>query len=77
MKVSKEEIKRVEEYQKLQKTLKELKEDLTRVKECDLIYCQGSWSVNRFNFDYNKYIQRTIERKIRVVKRKIKEMEEE
>lgn len=76
MKVSKEEIKKVEKYQKLNKTLKELKEDLKRIKYCSIYYEDG-WNKGYFNFSYNKYIKRTIERKIRVVKRKIKEMEEE
>lgn len=76
MKVSKEEIKKVEKYQELNKTLQKLKEDLSKVKYHSVIY-EDTWSIGRFNFSYNKYIQRTIERKIRVVKRKIKEMEEE
>ena len=76
MKVSKEEIKKVEKYQELNKTLQELKEDLSKVKYHSVIY-EDTWSTGHFNFSYNKYIQRTIERKIRVVKRKIKEMEEE
>lgn len=76
MKVSKEEIKKVEKYQELNKTLQKLKEDLRKVKYHSVIY-EDTWSTGHFNFSYNKYIQRTIERKIRVVKRKIKEMEEE
>ena len=50
--------------------------DLSKVKYHSVIY-EDIFSIGHFNFSYNKYIKRTIERKIRVVKRKIKEMEEE
>lgn len=70
--VSKEEIKKVEKLQRLEKELENLKEDYSNMFSGNLCIFRSYCNCNFFSLDYNKELKRIIKHKILKKKSEIK-----
>lgn len=70
--VSKEEIKKVEKLQRLEKELENLKEDYSNMFSGNLCIFRSYYDCKFFSLDYNKELKRIIKHKILKKKSEIK-----
>lgn len=73
--LSKEKIREVENYQKLEREIENLRKDLLQLN-CGSLTISQDWHEHYMNH-YKKYIRRIIKRKIKILERKKKKMLED